>query len=267
MGVVAVRAQQASVVLWTFRISLQKYNQKTEKHLTREKKVPGEYQLWRRFVRFAFRLLYNELAWSYDAVSWAVSLGQWRDWQRAGIPFLAGRLVLEVAHGPGHMLLELEAAGFEVVGLDVSEAMGRLASRRLRRRDKSVPLVRASAGALPFAQEAFDSALATFPTEFIAEEGTISSLYRALKPDGRLVIVPEARLTGGGIVRNAIEFLYAVTGQRSSSGGAENHGYPWYAARLRFADAGFSLKLEQVNIEGSVVTVLVAHKPARQPGR
>ena len=234
--------------------------------MTRENSVPEERHLWRRFVRFGFRLLYNELAWSYDAVSWAVSLGQWRDWQRAGIPFLVGRRVLEVAHGPGHMLLELEASGFEAVGLDLSEAMGRLASRRLRRTGKSVPLVRASAGALPFAREAFDSALATFPTEFIAEEGTISSLYRALKPGGRLVIVPEARLTGGGLISDAIEFLYTVTGQRGSPGGADSQGDRRNIARLRFVDSGFSLKLEQVVIEGSVVTVLVAHKRARQPG-
>ncbi|MBM4425321.1 MAG: hypothetical protein FJ030_18410, partial [Chloroflexi bacterium] len=35
----------------------------------------------RFLLRLAFRLLYNEFAFTYDLVSWAVSVGQWRQWQ------------------------------------------------------------------------------------------------------------------------------------------------------------------------------------------
>ena len=88
--------------------------------------------LWWRLVRFGFRLLYQEMAWTYDLVSWAVSLGEWRAWQRAALPFVSGRHVLEIAHGPGHLLLALSTAGFTVSGLDLSPQMGRQARRRLR---------------------------------------------------------------------------------------------------------------------------------------
>ena len=37
-------------------------------------------RLWWRFVRFGFRLLYNEFAWTYDFVAWVVSFGQWKAW-------------------------------------------------------------------------------------------------------------------------------------------------------------------------------------------
>ncbi|MCZ7544410.1 MAG: hypothetical protein M5R40_13175 [Anaerolineae bacterium] len=47
-------------------------------------------RLWWALVRFGFRLLYNELAFTYDLVSRVVSLGQWRAWQRAAFS-LSGR--------------------------------------------------------------------------------------------------------------------------------------------------------------------------------
>jgi hypothetical protein len=44
--------------------------------------------LWWRLVRFGFRLLYNEFAFSYDLVSKVVSLGAWRCWQQSALKHL-----------------------------------------------------------------------------------------------------------------------------------------------------------------------------------
>ena len=52
------------------------------------------HKLWVTLVRFGFRLLYYELAWTYDLVSWLVSLGEWVRWHRAGLPFVQGPNVL-----------------------------------------------------------------------------------------------------------------------------------------------------------------------------
>ena len=76
-------------------------------------------------LRPFFHLLYNQMAWTYDLVSWTVSVGQWRSWQRASLPYLRGRRILEVAHGTGNLLLDLVSLGFQPVGLDLSPTMGR----------------------------------------------------------------------------------------------------------------------------------------------
>ena len=103
----------------------------------------------RRLLKFAFGLLYNQLAWTYDLVSWVVSVGQWRSWQRSALPYLPGRPVLEVAHGTGNLLLDLTSLGLAPIGLDLSPAMSRIASRKLKRAlggpGLPVPLVRGKA--------------------------------------------------------------------------------------------------------------------------
>ena len=213
----------------------------------------------RRLLRFAFRLLYNELAWTYDLVSWLVSVGQWRSWQRTALPYLRGRRVLEVAHGTGNMLVDLVSLGFEPAGLDLSPAMGALARRKLRRALRSpalpVTLVRARVEALPFAPETWPSLLSTFPTEFVGQPAPIAEFYRILQPGGVLVSVPAAQITGLLPTERLAEWLFRVTGQS-----AESFFAPLVAA---YQQAGFRARLERVRLPRSVVTLLIAEKPPR----
>src|SRR3990172_1432420 len=204
-----------------------------------------------------FQLLYTQIAWSYDVVSWSVSMGQWRSWGRAALPYLKGRRILEVAHGTGNLLLDLIALGFEPLGLDVSPSMGKIARRKLRARglpDKA-PLVRARVQALPFAADSFPSLLSTFPTEFIVNPDVIAEFYRVLQSGGVVVFVPVAQITGPGLPDRFAEWLFRVTGQSSQN---------WFAPLTdRYTAAGFAARLEQVRLPRSVVTVVVAEKSAR----
>lgn len=204
-----------------------------------------------------FSLLYHQFAWSYDAVSWLVSLGQWRAWTAAGLPWLTGPRVLELGHGPGHLLAMLAARGFEPVGLDLSPQMGRLASQR-RVANGRPALVRGRAQALPFAAGAFDGALATFPTPYIIAPATVAAVHRALRPGGRLVVVPEARLGGAGPLVRVIDWLYAVTGQHS---GADDDTAARAERWARYlAGPGFAVSVHNVAVGQSVVTIVVGEK-------
>lgn len=175
----------------------------------------GALAAWRGIIGLGFRLLYNELAWLYDPVSWAVSRGRWRQWQRTALPYLppAAR-ILEVGFGPGHLLVDLVAAGSHPIGLDPSPAMLRLAQRRLRRGGLSVPICRGRAGALPFAPLTVEAIVATFPTPYVYDPAWMEQVVRILKPGGRLVVVEMATLSPRAPLSRGLEWLYRITGQR-----------------------------------------------------
>ncbi|MFK7802771.1 MAG: class I SAM-dependent methyltransferase [Anaerolineae bacterium] len=222
--------------------------------------------IWKRIVEFGFHLLYNQLAWTYDIVSWTVSLGEWRKWQLASLKFLQGPTVLEIAHGPGHMLVEMNQRGWQVSGLDLSPAMGRLAQARLKRLglDGQVPLLRCRIPDIALKSAAFDSILSQFPTSFIFETETLSTLHRLLKPNGVLVVLPEGHLTSRGIVSRFIHWLFYITGQTVGDSNeqpdSEAEAAFWSSLKQQFAAAGFEVRFEFVCLEKSEATVIVAQK-------
>jgi ubiquinone/menaquinone biosynthesis C-methylase UbiE len=228
-------------------------------HAGEETGPTGHGGLWQRLVGFSFRLLYHELAWSYDLVAWLVSLGQWRAWGRTALPHLVGERVLELGHGPGHLLVALVASGLRPVGLDSSPQMGRLARRRLRRAGLGQSLLRGHAQRLPFPTHSFDSVLATFPTVYIASAMTLAEVTRVLRPGGRMVVVLGTRLSGRDPLSRFIEWLYRITGQRETADAAA-----WEAP---FVAAGLSVRRVEVAMKRSQVYILIAEPAALKTGR
>ncbi len=212
-------------------------------------------KLWWRLVCFGFHLLYNELAWTYDLVSWVASLGQWRSWQQTSISYLDGAhegWVLELAHGTGDLQIDLARSGILSIGLDLSAHMGRITRRKMHGDSLPHRLVQANAMKLPFQADTFSALISTFPTEFIVHPHTLGEVYRVLRPDGRLVVVPIGILTLKNLSARFIEWLYHITGQRG----------PWPDKPLQiFREAGFEAKLVVEELSSSQVWLVVAQKP------
>lgn len=203
-------------------------------------------------MRFGFRLLYNEMAFTYDTVSMVVSLGAWRCWQRAALKHLhADGCVLELAHGTGDLQIDLKQAGYETVGYDLSTSMGRIARRKLHRSYLVPTLVQGRAQQLPFATQRFSAVVSTFPTPFIIQPDTLSEIRRVLVDDGMLVIVPSGTFVGRGAAENTLELLYRITGQRE--GAMETILKPFY-------DHGFETQLVHEDCPRSVALVVIARK-------
>jgi len=91
--------------------------------------------------------------------------------------------------------------------------------------------------------------LSTFPTEFILDPQTITSIARVLQPGGHLVIVAMGYLKGPGPLRRFVEWLYRFTGQRE---------IPEPRPLARLQEFGFTARWEDATLEGAKVRLLVA---------
>ena len=209
----------------------------------------------RALLRFAFHLLYHQLAFTYDAVAWLVSLGQWKMWGRTALNRVRGRRVLELGHGPGHLLIALARLGCAPIGIDLSPDMIRIAQRRIRREQVDVPQVRCRVQALPFRSSTFDSVVVTFPTEYIVEPATVQEVQRVTNDRGRLVIVAGAQLTDRKPSARFVDWLYRITGQSELV--PDGHESVFQQMRL-------TPRIEYETIGASTVALVIAEKSRMQ---
>jgi SAM-dependent methyltransferase len=216
---------------------------------------------WSAFLRFAFHLFYNPFAFTYDFVSALVSRGHWRAWTRTAIPFIVGSRVLELPCGTGNLLLDLRAAGYAPIGVDLSAGMLKITRTKFRRAMSpptlprsapSAPVLRARVQMLPFSNQAFDSITMTFPPGFVRDPRAFAELHRVLADGGRLIWVDAARLLPrDGASRALNAALDAVGGS----------GVPFedFACQA-LARVGFGSQVERVQDEYSIVIVIIASK-------
>ena len=207
--------------------------------------------LRRNFLRFAFHLLYTHFAFTYDLVAATVSFGQWKNWGRTSLTRLRGDRVLELGHGPGHLLVAMARSGRSPIGVDLSPQMGRSAQRNLRRAKVIAPQVRCRSQALPFRSNVFTSSVATFPTEYIVDPKTLKEIARVMNEHGRLVIVAGAQLGDRQPSARLIDWLYRVTGQ--------SEPLPTGAESV-FDQAGLTARIETERVGRSQVMLVVADK-------
>ena len=203
-------------------------------------------------LRVFFHLLYHQMSFTYDLVSWAVSLGMWNDWVQSAASEVTGPRVLEVGHGPGHLQIHLSETGISTVGLDKSKQMGRLASKRISARGYDHKLINGKSHHLPFPKNIFHQVVATFPTEYILEKNTLSEIYRVLRRGGSLIVIPVAWITGTSVLQRAAAALFRITEQARE----------WDDEYLTpFKKAGYRVEINRKKVRDSEVLIVRASKP------
>lgn len=175
----------------------------------------------------------------------------------AHLPATDAGTVLELAHGTGDLQTDLQQAGYQVIGYDLSTQMGRIAQRKLKRQGLTSRLVQGRAQQLPFGDGRFPAVVVTFPTPFIFERETLLEVHRVLARDGVLVAVVSGTFTGGGVIKMVLEFAYRITGQRAPEDAAKQ-----LPERLQtvFKECGFQAEYARKICPRSEAHLIVARK-------
>jgi ubiquinone/menaquinone biosynthesis C-methylase UbiE len=197
---------------------------------------------------FLWRLLYRRFAFLFDFATGLVSRGKWLAWGRTSMSYLQGGRVLELAHGPGHLLISLKRSGYQPFGIDLSPSMGKQAAKRLRRAGYGVPLVRCQAQFLPFRSGSFDDVIATFPTDYILDPSTLSEVARVTSGRGRFIIVAGGQKDSDKPNPHFLDWLSKITGKTGPSSDSA------------FQKAGMPVRFECQPVEGGLAILIIAEK-------
>jgi ubiquinone/menaquinone biosynthesis C-methylase UbiE len=232
--------------------------------------------MYKRLIRWAFTRFYREFSWTYDTVAALVSGGYWKTWTLSVIPYLHGR-ILEVGCGTGNLQQALtQHPAFPIaIGLDASAQMVKHARRKIERVGGVTRLMRGDARTLPFPARSFDTVVATFPSEYIAERNTLAEAWRVLSPGGRLVVALGAQFGDDGLYARLVDLAYRLTGQRSplrdstSATGVQPAPADAFLHQLKqtLTQTGFQVQDQWVAAPGGSVYIIIgeANRCPQQP--
>ena len=167
------------------------------------------------------------MASKYDLMNDLMSFGVHRIWKRFVIDLAgvrAGEKVLDVAGGTGDLSREFSRhvgpRGLVVLS-DINAAM--LGEGRKRLADKGVvnlPVVQANAEALPFEEGSFDCISIGFGLRNVTDkDAALRSMYRALKPGGRLLILEFSKPTSAGLSKIYDQYSFKLLPPDGQAGG------------------------------------------------
>jgi ubiquinone/menaquinone biosynthesis methyltransferase len=153
----------------------------------------------------AVQQMFDGIAPTYDRLNRVLSLGIDQSWRRRAVAALgdvAGRRVLDICAGTLDLAQIAHAAGAKVIATDFSHEMLARGVHKVQ-----VPVARADALKLPFADGAFAGALCGFGLRNLDDtQAALDEMRRVLAPGGRLVVLeffrPRRRVT------RAVQALY-----------------------------------------------------------
>lgn len=199
-----------------------------------------------------FHLLYNQFAWGYDLFATSVSMGMWKSWVLSIVADIIASPVLEIGFGPGHLYRALQDKGLECYGVDASFRMGRLCLLR-EGNQRNNGVINGYAQFLPFADQRFQTVVATFPANYILEPDTWLEIKRVLEPGGVIYWLPAAWITGTGSHHRIAAWLFRTTHQVPEDAPGTND------QRFEMIEnLGFNVSQEYRPLQDSVVWIVKA---------
>jgi ubiquinone/menaquinone biosynthesis C-methylase UbiE len=105
---------------------------------------------------------------------------------------------------------------------------------------------------LPFPESLFNTVVATFPSEFFFEARFLAQAYRVLAPEGKLLALPAAWITGNRWTDRLTAWLFHTTGQSPLA--EDRYTEP-------ILKAGFRVEIEHRDLPSSRLLIIHATKP------
>lgn len=100
-----------------------------------------------------------------------------------------GMKVLDVGCGTGNFSIKLAKMGCEVIGIDISEEMLKVAEEKAKKEGLNIKFYNMDVYNMEFEADYFDGIVSVTAFEFLEEpEKAIEEMFRVLKPNGYLLI-------------------------------------------------------------------------------
>ncbi|MEZ5490339.1 MAG: bifunctional demethylmenaquinone methyltransferase/2-methoxy-6-polyprenyl-1,4-benzoquinol methylase UbiE [Gammaproteobacteria bacterium] len=223
--------------------------------------------------------VFDSVAGKYDVMNDIMSLGTHRLVKRFTIELSAvrpGQTVLDLAGGTGDLSLKfsrLVGPSGRVILADINASMLQVGRDRIIDSGATSNIVfsQVNAEALPFADNSFDCICIAYGLRNVTDkDAALRSMYRTLKPGGRVLILEFSRPTNPlvGKAYDAYSALWPVAG-KLVTGDSESYRYLVESIRMHpdqdtlrqmMADAGF-VDTRYHNIMSGVCAIHLGFKP------
>jgi demethylmenaquinone methyltransferase/2-methoxy-6-polyprenyl-1,4-benzoquinol methylase len=224
------------------------------------------------------RGVFDSVAGDYDLMNDVMSFGIHRLWKRLAVEMAniqPGQKVLDLAGGTGDLVMLMApkvGPQGRVVLSDINNAMIRTGRARLLDRGigGNVEYLQADAERLPFPDQCFDCITMAFGLRNVTRKQTaLESMYRILKPGGRVLILEFSRPTA--LLRPAYDFYsFSILPRlgRLIAGDAASYRYlaesirmhPDQTALLGMLEAAGFEACDYHNLTGGIVAIHRGYK-------
>lgn len=223
--------------------------------------------------------VFHSVAGKYDLMNDVMSMGVHRLWKRFAIDLAAvrpGQRILDLAGGTGDLAARMArqtGPSGEVVLADINESM--LRQGRLRLTDEgivsNVRYVQGNAECLPFPDNHFDLITMAFGLRNVTDkDAALRSMYRVLKPGGRLLVLEFSKPTTAALssVYDTYSFKLLPFMGKVIANDADSYRYLAESIRMHpdqetlrqmFAGAGFE-RCDYFNLTGGIVALHRGYK-------
>lgn len=219
------------------------------------------------------RDVFRSVASDYDIMNDLMSFGVhrlWKHFARGTLDIRPNHLVLDLAGGTGDLAIKISHAvkpNGRVVLADINDAM--LAAGRDRSLDagcNNIDITQVDAQCLPFPDNHFDRIIIGFGLRNVTDKAeALRSMYRVLKPGGRLVVLEFSKANLPGLKQLYDAYSFSLLPKLGKWVANDEDSYRYLAESIRMhpdqatlnqmlQTAGFD-KTDYCNLSGGIVAV------------